>query len=110
MAGANVIEVTGSDFDTQVLGSSQPVLVDFWAEWCQPCRMLGPSIDALATEYAGRATVVKVNVDEAQDLAAKFGIASIPTVLLFKDGKIAKSFVGLRPKKDFAAAIDGLLA
>jgi thioredoxin 1 len=110
MAAANVIQITATNFDSQVLNSAQPVLVDFWAQWCQPCRMLGPTIDALATEYAGRASVVKVNVDEAQELAAKFGIASIPTVLLFKDGKIAKSFVGLRPKRELAAAIDGLLA
>jgi thioredoxin 1 len=109
MAGANVIEITEANFESEVLQAKQPVLVDFWAEWCQPCRMLGPKIEELANEYVGKAKVAKVNVDNAQALAMRFSINSIPTVLLFKDGQVKQQFVGLRNKKDFAAALDGLV-
>ncbi len=109
MAGANVVEITESNFETEVLNSKQPVLVDFWAEWCMPCRMLGPRIEELANEYVGKAKVAKVNVDNAQALAMRFNIASIPTVLVFKDGQVKQQFIGVRAKKDYATVLDGLV-
>jgi thioredoxin 1 len=108
MAGANVIEITESNFETEVLNSKQPVLVDFWAEWCQPCRMLGPRIEELANEYVGKAKIGKVDVEGAQALAMRFNIASIPTVLVFKDGQVKQTFIGVRNKKDYAAVLDSL--
>src|SRR5512145_3058389 len=87
MASEKVLQLDGTNFDREVLQSEVPVLVDFWAAWCAPCRMVGPSIDQLAGEYEGRAKVGKVNVDEAGDLAARFGITSIPALLYFKGGK-----------------------
>lgn len=106
---ANVMEFNLANFDTEVKQSDQPVLVDFWAPWCGPCRQLGPTIEQLAGEYAGKAKVGKVNVDDNQDLAAQFGIRGIPTVLLFKGGKPVGSFVGLKPKDELAKAIDAAL-
>ena len=102
-------EFNGDNFETEVLNSDQPVLVDFWAPWCGPCKQLGPVIDELAGDYDGKAKVGKVNVDNNQDLAAKFGIRGIPTVMLFKGGEVAGSFVGLRPKEDLAGALDEAL-
>jgi thioredoxin 1 len=110
MAGAGVLEITEANFDAEVLKSSKPVLVDFWAEWCQPCRLLGPRIDELATDYAGRAVIGKVNVDNAQALAVRYNIASIPTVLIIKNGQVVKSFVGAMRKSDYATVLDSLLA
>ena len=109
MAGADTLEFTDANFEEDILKASQPVLVDFWAEWCQPCKALGPTIDELATEYAGKAKIGKVNTDENQSLSAQFGISAIPTVLLFNNGELVERFVGLRSKQDFKAAIDGLL-
>jgi thioredoxin 1 len=109
MAGEGILELTDANFEQEVLKSTQPVLVDFWAEWCMPCKALGPTIDELATEYAGRVKVGKVNTDESQSLSAKFGISAIPTVILFQGGEIREKFVGLRSKRDFAAALDGAL-
>jgi len=100
------IAVTDKDFDEQVLQSEQPVLVDFWAEWCAPCRALGPVVESLATDYDGRATVAKVDVDANQQLAARFGIRSIPTVLLFDKGQVVETFIGVRPKHDYAGALE----
>ncbi len=106
MAGPNTKEFTDDNFDDEVLQASEPVLVDFWAEWCMPCKALGPTIDELATEYAGKAKVGKVDTDSNQSLSAKFQISAIPTVLLFKNGEVVEKFVGLRSKRDLAASID----
>jgi thioredoxin 1 len=109
MAGPDTMQFTEDSFEDDVIRSTQPVLVDFWAEWCGPCKALGPTIDELATEYAGRVKVGKIDVDSNQSLAAQFEISNIPTVLLFKGGQIAERFVGLRSKRDLAAAIDQLI-
>lgn len=109
MAGPHTKEFTDANFESEVLNASEPVLVDFWAEWCMPCKALAPTIDELATEYAGKAKIGKLDTDKNQSLAAKFGISAIPTVILFKDGEIQEKFVGLRSKKDFMASIDALL-
>ena len=108
MASENVKEFTDSNFDAEVLNSSEPVLVDFWAEWCMPCRALAPTIDKIAKDYAGKVKVGKVDTDSNRDISIKFGINAIPTVILFKDGQVAQKFVGLKQEKDFRAAIDGL--
>lgn len=109
MAGADTLQITQENFEDEVLNASEPVLIDFWAEWCMPCKALGPTIDELATEYAGRAKVGKINTDENQSLSAQFGISAIPTVILMKDGEVVEKFVGMRSKKDFAAALDAAL-
>jgi thioredoxin 1 len=106
---ANVTEFTVANFEAEVTNSDVPVLVDFWAPWCGPCKQLGPTIEQLAGEYAGKAKVGKVNVDDHGDLAAQFGIRGIPTVLLFKGGKQVGSFVGLKPKDELAKALDAAL-
>ncbi len=106
MAAENVQTFTDSNFDQTVLQSGQPVLVDFWAEWCGPCKRLGPTIDQLATEYAGKVTIGKLNVDENPNTAIKFQIRGIPAVMLFKGGSIVESVVGLQPKEEFKRAID----
>ncbi|MBM4109037.1 MAG: thioredoxin [Phycisphaerae bacterium] len=110
MASQNVVEFTDANFETEVLKSSQPVLVDFWAEWCTPCRMLAPTIDALAAEFAGKARIGKVDTDSNRGVSMKFGITAIPTLILFKGGQPARKFVGLAKKDDIAAAINALLA
>ncbi len=110
MAGPNTKEFTEDNFETEVLSANEPVLVDFWAEWCMPCKALGPTIDELAGEYAGKVKVGKVNTDQNQSLSARFGISAIPTVILFQNGQIKQKFVGLRSKKDFKMSIDQLLA
>ena len=109
MAAANIITATTDNFPTEIIGSGQPVLVDFWAEWCGPCKMLGPVLDELATEYAGKAKIAKVNIDDYQDLAGQFGIRSIPTLLLFKGGQVVEQTVGLKSKKDLKASLDRAL-
>ncbi len=106
---ANVAEFNTANFASEVEGSTVPVLVDFWAPWCGPCKMLGPTIEQLAGDYAGKAKVGKINVDDNQDLAARFGIRGIPTVLLFKGGKQVGSFVGLKSKEELAKALDAQL-
>ncbi len=93
MAG-NVMEFTDQTFEQEVLKADQPVLVDFWAVWCGPCRMIAPSVEALATQYAGKAKVGKVNVDENQSTPAKYNIRGIPTLLLFKNGQVQEQLVG----------------
>jgi thioredoxin 1 len=108
MASENVKEFTESNFEQEVLNSETPVLVDFWAEWCMPCRMLAPTIDKLATDYAGKVKVGKVDTDANREIASKYRISSIPTVILFKGGQVSQMFVGLRQEKDFRAALDTL--
>ena len=106
MAGQNVVEFTDQNFEEQVLKSTVPVLVDFWAEWCMPCRMLAPTIEKLATDYNGKVKVGKVDTDANREISIKYGISAIPTVILFKDGQVAQKFVGLRQERDFKAALD----
>lgn len=106
MAADGVLELTDSNFESEVLQADEPVLVDFWAEWCQPCRMLAPVIDELAGEYSGKAKVGKLDTDSNREVAMKYGISAIPTVILFKDGEVHKKFVGLTPKDQFKVALD----
>jgi thioredoxin 1 len=106
MAGENIKEFTDGNFEQEVLKSTQPVLVDFWAEWCMPCRMLAPTIEKVAKDYAGKVKVGKLDTDANRDVSIKYGINAIPTVILFKDGEIAQRFVGLRQEKEFKEAID----
>jgi thioredoxin 1 len=91
---ANVLNVTDQNFDSEVLKSSQPVLVDFWAAWCGPCRMIAPTVEAIAGDYVGKAKIAKMNVDENQGVPGQYGIRSIPTLLLFKDGQVRGQIVG----------------
>ena len=106
MAAENVQTFTDGNFETSVLKAGVPVLVDFWAEWCGPCKRLAPTIDALAADYAGKVTIGKLNVDDNPNTAFKFQIRGIPAVLLFKDGAVVESVVGLAPKEDFKKVID----
>ena len=103
------LEITDATFEEVVLNSDKPVVVDFWAAWCGPCRMVGPIIDELATEYKGKAVVGKVDVDNHQQFAAKYGVRNIPTVLVFKGGEIVNRQVGVAPKNVYAEAIDAAL-
>ncbi|MGM0635287.1 MAG: thioredoxin [Bacteroidota bacterium] len=103
------LEITDKDFEEKVLKSDKPVLVDFWAAWCGPCRMVGPIIDEISSEYEGKAVVGKVDVDANQEFAAKYGVRNIPTVLLFKDGELVKRQVGVAPKETYTEAIDEAL-
>ena len=98
MAGANIKEITDSNFQSEIVDANGLSMVDFWAEWCGPCRIIAPFVEELATEYAGRVTVGKLDVDTNQRTAAQFGVRSIPTVLFFKDGKVVDSVVGAVPK------------
>tara|TARA_A100001011_G_scaffold261770_1_gene270286 strand:+ start:225 stop:542 length:318 start_codon:yes stop_codon:yes gene_type:complete len=103
------LEITDANFEEVVLKSSQPVLVDFWAEWCGPCRMLGPIIEELSSDYDGKAVIGKVDVDSNQQYAAQFGVRNIPTVLIFKDGQLVNRQVGVSQKNVYADYIDALL-
>ncbi len=107
MKGETMAEIvlTNENFDEEVLKSDIPVLVDFWAVWCGPCKMIAPVVEEIATEYEGRVKVGKVNVDEQQRLAIRFGISSIPTLLVFKNGEIVNKSVGFIPKADIEALI-----
>jgi thioredoxin 1 len=109
MSGESVIHVSEGTFDTEVLRSSQPALVDFWAPWCGPCRAIAPILDELAEEYKGKVKVAKINVDENRKLAGDHGIQSIPTMLLFKDGKVVDKLIGLVPKDRLKALMDKIL-
>ncbi|MCX5777331.1 MAG: thioredoxin [Candidatus Firestonebacteria bacterium] len=100
---------TDANFDKEVFKAKEPVLVDFWAEWCGPCKMLGPTIEELAKEYSGKIKIGKVNVDENPGISSKFGIRSIPTLLMFKDGEIAGQMMGAQPKASIKIKLDALL-
>ena len=106
MANAMVKEFTDANFDSEVLSSSTPVLVDFWAEWCMPCRSLGPIIDAIATEKGAAVKVGKVDIDANREVTMKYGITAIPTIMNFKDGKPERTFVGLHKKEGLVAALE----
>ena len=106
MSAPNIVTLTQDNFQKEVLASTQPVLVDFWAEWCGPCKMLAPILDELAGEYDGRVRIGKVNIDDHQQLAAQFGIQSIPTLLLFNKGQVTEQIVGLRSKKELKSRFD----
>ena len=108
MASEHVKEFTDANFEAEVLKADKPVLVDFWAEWCGPCRMFAPIFDKIAKDYAGKVKVGKIDTDANRDVSIKYSISAIPTVILFKDGKPAQKFVGLRQEKDFKAALDDL--
>jgi thioredoxin 1 len=107
---ANTVTLTKENFDAEVLKSPTPVLVDFWAEWCGPCKAIAPILDELATEYGPKVKIGKVNIDEQQSLAIQYGIQSIPTLLLFSKGQVADQVVGLRGKKDLQNRIDRVSA
>jgi thioredoxin 1 len=110
MSSPNIVTLTAENFDQEVLKSSTPVLVDFWAEWCGPCKMVAPILDELASEYDGKVKIGKVNIDDHQSLASEYGIRAIPTLLLFKAGQVADQIVGLRSKRDFKAKLDRVAA
>jgi len=109
MAGSHTLEFSDQNFEEDVLKSPQPVLVDFWATWCAPCRMMSPTVDAIAAEYAGRAKVGKLNVDENITVASRYGIRSIPTLLLFKAGQIQEQVVGSASKDAINRMLDKYL-
>ena len=102
-------EFTTDNFETEVIQSAQPVLVDFWAEWCGPCRQIAPAVDEVAAEYEGRAVVGKVNIDHHPDIATQYGIRSIPNLLIFSDGKVQQQIVGAVGKGELSKAINKLL-
>ena len=106
---ADITELSSSNFEREVLQSSQPVLVDFWAPWCGPCRMIGPVVEELAGENADSLKVAKINIDDAQDIAATYGVSSIPTLMIFKNGDVIDRFVGVQPKSRLQEAVDQAL-
>lgn len=106
MSAPNIVTITTDNFAAEVLQCAVPVLVDFWAEWCGPCKTVAPILDELASEYEGRIKIAKVNVDQFQNLATEYGIRAIPTLLVFKDGQIADQIVGLRSKRDFKLKLE----
>ena len=106
MASDKVLTFTNDNFKAEVMESSQPVLVDYWAPWCSPCRMIGPIVDELAGEYLGKIKVGKVNVDENREIAIEYGVMSIPTLIVFKDGKAVDRVVGFKSKNDLQALLE----
>ncbi len=108
MASENVKEFTDGNFEAEVLNSPTPVLVDFWAEWCMPCRMLAPTIEKLAKDYGAKIKVGKVDTDANRDVSLKYGISAIPTVLLFQNGQVKEKFVGLQKEAKFKETLDTL--
>lgn len=109
MASDAVMTFTDEEWDEDVLQSDVPVLVDFWAEWCQPCKMLGPTIDELAADYGDRAKIGKMNIDDHKRAATSLNVASIPTVMVFKGGQMVKTMVGINPKQAYADALDAAM-
>src|SRR5258707_14779823 len=110
MSSSNILILTDSNFDQEVLKSPVPVLVDFWAEWCGPCKMVAPILDELATEYDQKIKIGKVDIDQFQGLAAQYGIRAIPTLLIFSGGQVSDQIVGLRSKRDFKTKLDRVAA
>ena len=110
MAGNSVLELTDQNFDQEVIQSDQPVLVDFWAEWCMPCRMIAPTIEDIAGEFKGKVKVGKVDTDSNRDVSVKYGISAIPTILLFKGGEVVKKFVGVTGKAQFVEELNKVSA
>jgi thioredoxin 1 len=108
MSSSHIVSVNESNFDDEVLKAPAAVLVDFWAEWCGPCKMIAPILDEIANEKAGAVKVAKVNVDESQGLSSKFGIRAIPTLLFFKDGAVREQIVGMTSKQDLIAKLEAL--
>jgi thioredoxin 1 len=106
MAATNIVTLSRANFDKEVLQSAVPVLVDFWAEWCGPCKMIAPVLDDLAGEYEGRVKISKLNIDDHQDLATQYGIRAIPTLLLFKGGQVVEQMVGAKSRRELKAALD----
>ena len=109
MAGESTIEITDSNFESEVIQADVPVLVDFWAEWCPPCKMLLPTINEIAGEYAGKAKIGKVDTDANREISMNYGIQSIPTMIIFKNGEETKRLVGLTNKDEIAAALDAAI-
>jgi thioredoxin 1 len=109
MSGESIVHVNEGTFDAEILKSDKPALVDFWAPWCGPCRAIAPLLEELAEEYKGRLTVAKVNVDENRKLAGNHGVMSIPTMILFKDGKVLDKLIGLVPKERLKELMDKAL-
>lgn len=109
MSSELIKHITDASFDADVLQSPQPVLVDYWAEWCGPCKMIAPILDEVAKDYEGKLAVTKMNVDQNRDVPAKFGIRGIPTLMIFKDGQLAATKVGALSKAQLTAFIDGAL-
>jgi len=108
MASETVLELTDANFEAEVVNSEHPVLVDFWAEWCMPCRMLAPVIDDLSQEYEGKVKVGKVDTDANREISVKYGISAIPTIILFKGGEVHKKFVGVTPKPELVTELDSV--
>jgi len=106
---ADLLHVSDADFDKEIVQANIPAMVDFWAEWCGPCKMVGPTVEALAKEYEGKIKIAKMDVDENRETPAKFGIRSIPTLILFKEGKVAHTIVGALPKADIEKELKKLL-
>ncbi|HTX21505.1 MAG TPA: thioredoxin [Candidatus Aquilonibacter sp.] len=110
MASPLIVNLTRDNFEKEALQSTTPVLVDFWAEWCGPCKMIAPLLDELADEYDGKVKIGKVNIDEHQSLAAEYGIRAIPTLLLINKGQVAEQMVGAKSKRDLKASLDRVAA
>ena len=106
MASEHTLTLTDGDFEQTVLNSDKPVLVDFWAEWCGPCRMIAPAVEALAEEYSGRVAVGKLNIDDNPNTPSKYGVRSIPSLLLFKGGEVVEATVGVTSKEQLAELLD----